>query len=328
MPLWLQQAVRQEQMRMQQQQMQLQQGRGGGGNMVSDGLKAYKQYKQVKDLMGSGSSAAVTPNAAMSGGQSLMGAAGQSGSTAGTLANGQSLIGGGESVGSLGATGGQTAGTSVAGTALGAAGAAYGAYNAYQGIKNRNPVQAGMGGVGAGLGLNAMGLALGPYGWAAMAAAPVVMSMMNKKSTKEIQSDRWKDAGQKDPGARDYFAGTAGQQSRDESLLTADAIRSNPDNYNAAKDWDTFSKPQQDRFLNTLLQEKAVSERKGGIYYNDDRAKALADQIRTEGPGSQNLRTISNLPAQVSSGQGSVMIPRRSRTKSPGISLSGQRISY
>lgn len=104
--------------------------------------------------------------------------------------------------------------------------------------------------------------------------------LLNKKSTKEIQADRWKAAGVADPNpGRDYFAGTGGEQSRDESFLTPDAIRSNPDNYNNVPNWDSWSKEKQDKFLSTLLAEKKVTERKGGIYYDDARAQQLAAEI-------------------------------------------------
>lgn len=71
---------------------------------------------------------------------------------------------------------------------LGAVGIGYGGYQALQGIKNKNPIQAGMGGMAAGLGANAMGLALGPVGWAAAIGAPVAGALINKAGDK----DRWK----------------------------------------------------------------------------------------------------------------------------------------
>lgn len=78
---------------------------------------------------------------------------------------------------------------------LGAAGAALGAYGAFQGIKNKNPLGAALGGGGIGLGLNAMGYALGPVGWAAALGAPALLALGNKffdqKSTKEYQQERW-----------------------------------------------------------------------------------------------------------------------------------------
>jgi hypothetical protein len=86
--------------------------------------------------------------------------------------------------------------TNFAGSAtpyLGAAGTALGAYNAYKGIEGKNPMRAGLGGAGAALGLNAMGYALGPYGWAAMVAAPAVGALVNKMGDK----DRWKTEGKR-----------------------------------------------------------------------------------------------------------------------------------
>jgi len=168
---------------------------------------------------------------------------------------------------------------------LGAAGTALGAYQAYQGVRSGNELQAGLGGIGAGLGLNAMGYALGPYGWAAMAAAPIALSLFNKKSTKEIESDRWKETGVSPDVAQsmyghDYFSGTLGEESREEKYLTPDAIRLNPDNYHNIPEWDSWTRAMQDQFLSTMLAEKKVQEKKGGIYYDDKRAQELANQIR------------------------------------------------
>lgn len=81
--------------------------------------------------------------------------------------------------------------TNFAGSAtpyLGAAGAAAGAYGAYQGIKDKNPLTAGLGGLGAGLGINAMGFGLGPPGWAAMIAVPAIAALANRLGDK----DQWK----------------------------------------------------------------------------------------------------------------------------------------
>jgi hypothetical protein len=100
----------------------------------------------------------------------------------------------GSTVGSTASSAAGSAPTTIsnfAGTAtpyLGAAGAAAGTYAAYQGIKDKNPLTAGLGGLGAGLGINAMGYALGPYGWVAMLAAPAVGALVNKLGDK----DRWK----------------------------------------------------------------------------------------------------------------------------------------
>ena len=78
---------------------------------------------------------------------------------------------------------------------LGVAGTALGAYNAYKGIKDGSPVQAGLGGLGAVGGLNALGYTLGPWGVAASIGLPVAASLLggafDQKSTKEYQAERW-----------------------------------------------------------------------------------------------------------------------------------------
>lgn len=63
---------------------------------------------------------------------------------------------------------------------LGGLGAAVGAYGAYKGIEAGDPMSAGLGGAGVAGGLSAMGLALGPVGWAGLIAAPVVGALINK----------------------------------------------------------------------------------------------------------------------------------------------------
>lgn len=104
-----------------------------------------------------------------------------------------SMLGVSSDFGSLGAAGAAepTTISNFAGSAtpvLGAAGTALGAYQAFQGIKDKNPLGAGLGGLGAGLGINAMGFGLGPPGWAAMIAAPVAASLINKYTDR----DEWK----------------------------------------------------------------------------------------------------------------------------------------
>lgn len=104
------------------------------------------------------------------------------GSTLGAGDSGYSLA----NAGTTSAEGAAPLGTSVFGSAtpyLGAAGTALGAYGAYEGIKKGNPLTAGMGGLGAGLGINMMGYGLGPVGWAAMAGVPIVAALMNKHET-------------------------------------------------------------------------------------------------------------------------------------------------
>ena len=179
---------------------------------------------------------------------------------------------------------------------LGAAGAALGAAGIYGATQMKDKKSAGLAGglsgagMGAGIGMAAPLVGLGPVGWGALGLMALgggalgggLGAGLAGKSTGEIQAERWGKVGRENanPEGYDYFAGTGGEQSRDESLLTANAIRNNPDNYTAAADWDSWSKEHQDKLLSTLLSEKKVNERKGGIYYDDARAKQLADEIR------------------------------------------------
>lgn len=80
---------------------------------------------------------------------------------------------------------------STATNALGAAGVGLGAYGALQGIKNKDPVSAGLGGAGVGLGLNTLGYSLGPVGWAATLAVPAIAGLLAGLGDK----DRWKEEG-------------------------------------------------------------------------------------------------------------------------------------
>jgi hypothetical protein len=60
-------------------------------------------------------------------------------------------------------------------------------------------LQAGLGGVGAGLGINAMGYALGPWGWAAMAALPALTAL----GSGLLDKDEWKTEGKRLDKLRD-----------------------------------------------------------------------------------------------------------------------------
>jgi hypothetical protein len=89
--------------------------------------------------------------------------------------------------------------TGTASTALGLAGAGYGAYQALEGVKNQNPVQAGLGGTALGLGLNATGLALGPVGWGLAVGVPAIGALAGKLFDK----DEWKTEGKRLAKLRD-----------------------------------------------------------------------------------------------------------------------------
>lgn len=84
--------------------------------------------------------------------------------------------------------------TGALSTGLGALGAAAGSYGLVQGLSNNSSGEAAAGALGLGMGLNGMGYALGPYGWAAMAmmaAAPEVAKLIgnNKPDVPSVMED-------------------------------------------------------------------------------------------------------------------------------------------
>lgn len=105
---------------------------------------------------------------------------------------------------SSGATGATSAAEGLSGAgappglgmqALGYGGAALGAYNAFEGIKGKDPIQAGLGGAGVWAGLNMAGVGglaglTNPVGWG-LIAAPTLLALANKMGDK----DRWKEEG-------------------------------------------------------------------------------------------------------------------------------------
>lgn len=141
----------------------------------------------IKELLGSGGAAAATSAAAPSVGVDALMSGGQFMTE---LSPSMYSTPVGDTLSGL-AGSGATDITNFAGSAtpyLGAAGAALGTYGALKGIHDKNPLSASMGALGAGLGINAMGFALGPAGWAAMLAAPVAGALINK----HLDKDQWK----------------------------------------------------------------------------------------------------------------------------------------
>lgn len=231
----------------------------------------------ISSLFG-GSGAATAGLTEGAGGTMIASGAIPSGFTAvGSAANGGTLIAPTSQAG---------AGSSLAAAAVPALGVV-GAVDLFK--NNRKGIRAPIQGAASGA---AIGSAFGPAGTAIGAGvgglAGLGQMAFGHKTTKERESDRWKSAGKAELGAQmeghDYFAGTGGEQSRDEKFLTANAIRRNPDNYNNVPDWDQWDIKDQDTFLNTLLSKGKASERKGGIYYDDDFAKELAGQIKNKQP--------------------------------------------
>ena len=174
-------------------------------------------------------------------------------------------------------------GVGSAGNAILPIAGAVGAYDLFANKRKgaRGALQGATSGAAMGSYFGPMGAAIG--GGVGLGAG-LLGGALNRKSTKEIEADRWKSIGREDLGnarkGQDYFAGTGGEKSRDERFLTPDAIRVNPDNYNNISDWDNWSRANQDAFLKEMLAQGKVREKKGGIYYDDDYAKQLAGQIR------------------------------------------------
>lgn len=73
---------------------------------------------------------------------------------------------------------------------LGAVGFAMGAHGAYKGVKAGDPISAGSSALSAGLGLNAMGMALGPIGWGLMLAAPIAGAFINKNKVSSRERNK------------------------------------------------------------------------------------------------------------------------------------------
>ena len=107
-----------------------------------------------------------------------------------------SSMGGGQILADGSVVGNATDITNFAGSAtpyLGAAGTALGAYSALQGIKKKDPLSAGLGGLGAVTGLNMMGYTLGAPGIALTIGVPLVAALAGKMGDK----DRWKTEGKR-----------------------------------------------------------------------------------------------------------------------------------
>lgn len=194
---------------------------------------------------------------------------------------------------------------------LGAAGTGIGAYGAYQGIKNKDPLGAGMGGLGMGLGLNQLGFALGPVGWAAAIGAPVIAGLINKLGDK----DRWKEEqdrkkklieqgilppealmGQELSGGRsiDQLIDIEKQKAAQGQWSNVDFAKSRnvadlkpEDIWGFSTPYETLgagygqaSEDQRRRFNQQLLDEGLVTEGRGQIKYTDpERAKAIWGEV-------------------------------------------------
>lgn len=151
---------------------QIQQDPSGGlAGGLGTAAGAYGSYK----LFGAGS------NALSGGAGSLGGASGASGA----LGAGSSGLSAPNIIGATRIAPEATNISNFAGSAtpyIGAAGTALGAYSSLKSIQKGDPMGAGLGAAGAGLGLNAMGYALGPWGWGAMVALPAAAALLKRPS--------------------------------------------------------------------------------------------------------------------------------------------------
>lgn len=197
-----------------------------------------------------------------------------------------------------------------AGTAtpyLGAAGTAVGAYNAIRGAQKGDLLQSALGGAGVGLGINMMGYALGPAGWAAMLAAPVVAAAIGK-ATKWGDKDRFKGEYNRAKKLREsgidwQWNTTEPIKGRSKSELIAQALASGG-NVDFAKSRDEgaltgkdlvgysflpeqFGKQFADASLDKRIaaaqmvaDAKAVREHHGTMDYNQNLTPELKDKIK------------------------------------------------
>ena len=195
-------------------------------------------------------------------------------------------------------------GSGALSTGLGIAGTGLGAYEAFQGIRKHNPLQAGLGGAGIGLGLNTLGYSLGPLGWAAAAGIPVVASLFDHESTRDVarkHTSSLLDQGQDNPAWQNYVQGMRGQYD------SAPADPSKPfhggqfgswDEYKAAgldagdltgvygnlktfgPEWASLNLDQQKAVTQALIDNNLYSSKKGEVVVTDpEKAKQLSAQI-------------------------------------------------
>ncbi len=209
---------------------------------------------------------------------------------------------------------------------IGGLGVALGGYNALQGIKKGKPLQAGLGAAGAGLGLNAMNVALGPWGWGAMVAAPMLMSLLGgHKSTRDVTGGHTKDLqgmGAGDSRWQNYVNAMRGQYesaptdpskpfagkygSWDEYKkggLEAGDLTGVYGNMKAfGPDWASKSFDQQKAVTQALINANLYDSKKGDVVITDEgRAKTIAadtlknllsTSTRKDSPGFKNGKRV------------------------------------
>lgn len=209
---------------------------------------------------------------------------------------------------------------------LGAAGAAYGAYNALQGVKEGDPVQAGLGAGGAVMGLNAMGYTLGPAGVVAALAIPTVAALakdfFDKPSVRERVVERWDNLSKSDdPAVAAYAQQYRNYLDSDQAKVDAESGNTFNDKKKAgtlgARDvwggagiiknipgWLTdYSEPERERIAQAYIDADLVSSKEGDIVLKDvAKAKDIAARIKsgeTITPPSTNTGLLVSGPTNV-----------------------------
>jgi len=164
-----------------------------GARALQDALAGERVLGGIRDTLFGASTAAPT----VATGATSAGAA--AAPTVGGLAASTpvaSSIGGGQILADGTVIGDATNISNFAGAAtpyLGAGATALGAYSALQGIKKKDPLSAGLGGLGVAGGLGMMGYAIPGWGQAAMVGVPLVAALAGKMGDK----DRWKTEGKR-----------------------------------------------------------------------------------------------------------------------------------
>lgn len=223
---------------------------------------------------------------------------------------------------------------STASNILGGAGVALGSYGVYQGIKDKNPVMAGMGGLGVAAGLSQLGWAVPGIGWAVAVAAPVVGALINKMGDKDVWDNERKDLMKlRDKGtfipdelinqmpqrgrSREELVRIAEEtggnvqfaKSRDEKdLRGADIVGFSTF---AKQDPEWFNRPLEQRinYAQQLLDAGLVREHHATIDVKWDKAPVPPwNNAPSEQPAAQSQKST------------------RSNTLSPGIGLDGKRL--
>jgi len=321
--------VRIPQWQLEQQQQQQAQAGGGPAGLMASLASLYGGKKAIDILSSPGSIGADTPVA--------------------TALNGGTLTAGGTVIPPTE----PTTITNFAGEAtpaLGAAGVLAGGYNAYEGIKKKNPVQAGLGGGGAWLGLNAMGYSLGPAGWA-MVAAPTAAALLSKafkhKSTRDVAKDHTTsllNTAKDNPTWQNYVEGMRAQYNSappdpsrpyagkyatfneyKKAGLQANDLTGVYGNLKTfGPDWANYSQQQRQAITQGLIDQGLYNSKKGEVVVSDEnRARQIRDSIIN--PTSSQT---SNLVGKIASNSAQNGAATRSRTSSPGIDKNGKRINY